>query len=130
MRLPVGAALVPDGPVAARARHARSVACRPAGDRAGARPGSAALRCLGQQPLRAAGGAAASPGAGSMTATNTRPSPDTETIGNAVTAALRTVDANLALFGNRYPADTTVDNRYRLRPPVNGHPEGANVGWT
>jgi unsaturated chondroitin disaccharide hydrolase len=43
-------------------------------------------------------------------------------IAAAVTAALRTIDANLAEFGDRYPGDTTVDDRYRLRQ--------GNVGWT
>ncbi|GIE82271.1 glycosyl hydrolase [Actinoplanes philippinensis] len=42
--------------------------------------------------------------------------------GTAVTAALRTLDANIAEFGERYPDDTTVDDRYRPRP--------ANIGWT
>ncbi|MFC4072918.1 glycoside hydrolase family 88 protein [Actinoplanes subglobosus] len=42
--------------------------------------------------------------------------------GTAVTAALRTIDANIAEFGDRYPDDTTVDDRYRPRP--------ANTGWT
>ncbi|MFI7543568.1 glycoside hydrolase family 88 protein [Actinoplanes sp. NPDC049599] len=45
--------------------------------------------------------------------------------GSAVTAALRTIDANLAEFGDRYPGDTTVDDRYRLRLGT-----GGNVGWT
>ena len=45
--------------------------------------------------------------------------------GSAVTAALRTIDANLAEFGDRYPDDTTVDDRYRLRQGT-----GRNVGWT
>ncbi|GAA2674701.1 glycoside hydrolase family 88 protein [Actinoplanes palleronii] len=40
----------------------------------------------------------------------------------AVTAALSIIDANLAEFGDRYPGDTTVHDRYRLRP--------ANEGWT
>jgi unsaturated chondroitin disaccharide hydrolase len=47
-----------------------------------------------------------------------------------VAAALRTVDANIEAFGDRYPADTTVGNRYPLRPPTAGQPPGANVGWT
>jgi unsaturated chondroitin disaccharide hydrolase len=42
--------------------------------------------------------------------------------GTAVTAALRTIDANIAEFGDRYPDDTTVHDRYRPRP--------ANTGWT
>jgi unsaturated chondroitin disaccharide hydrolase len=52
-----------------------------------------------------------------MTAIDARPDA-------AVAAALRVVDANLAAFGDRYPGDTTVHNRYELRPP------GVNVGWT
>ncbi|GIF04245.1 glycoside hydrolase family 88 protein [Actinoplanes siamensis] len=40
----------------------------------------------------------------------------------AVTAALSTIDANLARFGDRYPDDTTAGDRYPLRP--------ANTGWT
>jgi unsaturated chondroitin disaccharide hydrolase len=46
------------------------------------------------------------------------------TAGAAAAAALRVVAANLAAFGDRYPADTTVHNRYRLLP------SGVNVGWT
>jgi unsaturated chondroitin disaccharide hydrolase len=42
--------------------------------------------------------------------------------GTAVTAALRTIDANIAEFGDRYPGDTTENDRYRPRP--------ANTGWT
>jgi unsaturated chondroitin disaccharide hydrolase len=42
--------------------------------------------------------------------------------GTAVTAALRTVDANIAEFGDRYPDDTTENDRYLPRP--------ANTGWT
>ncbi|SDT28720.1 glycoside hydrolase family 88 protein [Actinoplanes derwentensis] len=42
--------------------------------------------------------------------------------GAAVTAALRTIDANIEAFGERYPADTTTDDRYSPRP--------ANTGWT
>ncbi|WP_448062336.1 glycoside hydrolase family 88 protein [Cellulomonas hominis] len=49
---------------------------------------------------------------------------------DAVAAALRTVDANIAAFGDRYPADTTIDGRYPLRPATEGLPEGANRGWT
>ena len=65
-----------------------------------------------------------------MTAIDVRPSPDAEATEAAVAAALRTVDANIAEFGDRYPGDTTVHNRYGLRPPTAGRPEGANVGWT
>ncbi len=65
-----------------------------------------------------------------MTAIDVRPSPDAEATGPAVTAALRTIDANIAEFGERYPGDTTVQGRYRLRPASGGLPEGGNVGWT
>ncbi|BCB83255.1 glycoside hydrolase family 88 protein [Phytohabitans suffuscus] len=65
-----------------------------------------------------------------MTATDVRPSPDAEAMAAAVTAALRTVDANIDTFGDRYPADTTAGNRYPLRPPAAGQPQGGNVGWT
>ncbi|MBQ1017088.1 glycoside hydrolase family 88 protein [Micromonospora sp. D93] len=65
-----------------------------------------------------------------MTATDVRPSSDAEATAAAVAAAIRTVDANIATFGDRYPADTTDANRYPLRPPSAGQPEGGNVGWT
>jgi unsaturated chondroitin disaccharide hydrolase len=65
-----------------------------------------------------------------MTATDVRPSPDAEAMAAAVAAALRTVDANIEAFGDRYPADTTAGNRYPLRSPTAGQPPGANVGWT
>jgi unsaturated chondroitin disaccharide hydrolase len=65
-----------------------------------------------------------------MTATDVRPSSDAEATAAAVAAALRTVDANIVTFGNRYPGDTTIQNRYRLRPPTHGLAEGSNVGWT
>jgi unsaturated chondroitin disaccharide hydrolase len=57
-----------------------------------------------------------------MTVIEARPGPDAETTGLAVAAALRTIDANIAEFGDRYPGDTTVHDRYGLRP--------ANTGWT
>lgn len=65
-----------------------------------------------------------------MTATDVRPSPDAEAVAAAVSAALRTVDANIDAFGERYPADTTTGGRYPFRPPGAGQPRGANVGWT
>ena len=65
-----------------------------------------------------------------MTEIDVRPGLDPEVTGRAVTAALRTVDANIAAFGDLYPGDTTEHNRYRLRPSWNGLPEGSNVGWT
>ncbi|MFC7534138.1 glycoside hydrolase family 88 protein [Actinoplanes sp. GCM10030250] len=55
---------------------------------------------------------------------------DAEVLSTAVTAALRTIDTNLAAFGDRYPGDTTVQGRYRLRPATGDVPEGGNVGWT
>lgn len=50
----------------------------------------------------------------------------------AVAAALRTIDANIAEFGERYPADTTAGGRYPIRPAAGGGraPAGSNVGWT
>ena len=65
-----------------------------------------------------------------MTAIDVRPSPDAEATGPAVAAALRTIDANIAEFGERYPGDTTVHGTYRLRPASRGLPEGSNLGWT
>ncbi len=65
-----------------------------------------------------------------MTATEVRPSSGAEATEAAVAAALRTIDANIAEFGDRYPGDTTVGNSYRLRPPTAGQPEGGNTGWT
>lgn len=65
-----------------------------------------------------------------MTAIDLRPSPDAEATGPAVAAALRTIDANIATFGERYPGDTTTHGRYLPRPAAHGLPEGANVGWT
>ncbi|MDG4797087.1 glycoside hydrolase family 88 protein [Micromonospora sp. WMMD1082] len=65
-----------------------------------------------------------------MTATDVRPSPDADAMAAAVAAAIRTVDANIDAFGDRYPADTTAGNRYPLRPSTAGQPPGANVGWT
>ncbi|HEX7160735.1 MAG TPA: glycoside hydrolase family 88 protein [Trebonia sp.] len=65
-----------------------------------------------------------------MTAIDVRPSFDAEATAAAVASALRTVATNIAAFGDRYPADTTADNRYPRRPAMLGQPEGANVGWT
>lgn len=60
-----------------------------------------------------------------MTAIDVRPDPDAGATAAAVAAALRTIDANIVEFGDRYPGDTTVRDRYRLRPNA-----GANLGWT
>lgn len=65
-----------------------------------------------------------------MTATAARPRPGAEPTGPALAAALRTIDANIATFGDRYPGDTTVDGVYRLRPATPDLPAGSNVGWT
>jgi unsaturated chondroitin disaccharide hydrolase len=65
-----------------------------------------------------------------MTAIDVRTSPDAGAAAAAVAAALRTVEANIKAFGERYPADTTAGNRYPVRPSIGGRPEGANVGWT
>ncbi|WP_034622847.1 glycoside hydrolase family 88 protein [Cellulomonas sp. URHE0023] len=48
----------------------------------------------------------------------------------AIAAALHTVSANAATFGLRYPADTTTDGVYALRPATDEHPAGSNLGWT
>jgi unsaturated chondroitin disaccharide hydrolase len=61
-----------------------------------------------------------------MTATDFHPTADAE----AIAAAIRTIDANIAEFGERYPGDTTLAGRYRHRPATGGLPEGSNVGWT
>ncbi|MDQ7904078.1 glycoside hydrolase family 88 protein [Phytohabitans sp. ZYX-F-186] len=65
-----------------------------------------------------------------MTGIEVRPGTDAGAIAGAVTAALRTIDANIDTYGDRYPADTTAGDRYPLRPPDAGQPLGGNVGWT
>jgi unsaturated chondroitin disaccharide hydrolase len=65
-----------------------------------------------------------------MTAIDVRPSFDAGATAAAVAAALRTVEANIAAFGDRYPADTTTGDQYPMRPAMLGQPLGANVGWT
>jgi unsaturated chondroitin disaccharide hydrolase len=65
-----------------------------------------------------------------MTAIDVRPTPDADATERAVAAVLRTIDANIAEFGDRYPDDTTVHNRYRFRAGPGGLPDGANIGWT
>lgn len=52
------------------------------------------------------------------------------TVQHAVQCALNTIRANLETFGDRYPDDTTTDNRYALRRAQNGFAEGDNYGWT
>jgi unsaturated chondroitin disaccharide hydrolase len=51
-------------------------------------------------------------------------------VGLAITNALETVRRNTATFGVGYPDDTTVNDRYQLRPAGDGLPEGSNRGWT
>ncbi len=51
-------------------------------------------------------------------------------VGRAVEEALATVRATAGTFAQRYPDDTTRDNRYPVRPAGGGLPEGANRGWT
>lgn len=53
--------------------------------------------------------------------------PSTDT---AISAALSTIRSNIAKFGGAYPDDTTVDDRYELRPAHGGIPLGGNRGWT
>lgn len=65
-----------------------------------------------------------------MRAIDVDPDFDSDAVAAAVAAALRTIDANMVSFGDRYPGDTTVANRYRLRAAASGQPEGSNVGWT
>lgn len=47
-----------------------------------------------------------------------------------LTAALATVRAEIDVFGDLFPDDTTTGGAYQLRAPLNGLPEGANHGWT
>ena len=67
-----------------------------------------------------------------MTAIDLRENFDAEATATAaaVDNALRTVTANIAAFGDRYPADTTEGEAYPRRPAQAGQPEGSNVGWT
>lgn len=48
----------------------------------------------------------------------------------ALVKALTTVDANLRTFAAGYPGDTTVHDRYPLRPATATLPAGSNYGWT
>lgn len=65
-----------------------------------------------------------------MTAIDVRQNSDAEATSAAVAAALRTLKHNIVAFGDRYPADTTANGVYPLRPSTQHQPEGANVGWT
>jgi unsaturated chondroitin disaccharide hydrolase len=59
-------------------------------------------------------------------ASGTRPSQ----VDDAIADALSTIRRNIATFGAAYPDDTTVDDRYELRPSEGGIPLGGNRGWT
>lgn len=48
----------------------------------------------------------------------------------AVANALKTIDANMAAFEDRFPENTTVGNQYLLRQAQNGFATGDNYGWT
>jgi unsaturated chondroitin disaccharide hydrolase len=66
-----------------------------------------------------------SPATGTSAAGSARPPLDT-----AIEAALSTVRRNIARFGGAFPGDTTVDDRYELRPAEGGIARGGNRGWT
>lgn len=48
----------------------------------------------------------------------------------AVENALKTIDANMAAFGDRFPENTTTANHYPLRTAQYGFAAGDNYGWT
>lgn len=48
----------------------------------------------------------------------------------ALDTAISTVSSNAAKFGEFFPDDTTVDNRYQLRAARPPHATGSNHGWT
>jgi unsaturated chondroitin disaccharide hydrolase len=48
----------------------------------------------------------------------------------SVANSLKTINANMAAFGDRFPENTTVSNRYPLRQAQNGFAAGDNYGWT
>ncbi|TQM85013.1 unsaturated chondroitin disaccharide hydrolase [Saccharothrix saharensis] len=65
-----------------------------------------------------------------MSAEADRAAPTTDHLAVAWDAAVATVRGNIADFTAWYPDDTTSAGAYRPRAPRDGHPEGANVGWT
>ena len=69
-----------------------------------------------------------------MTSTSPLPGrtedPNNRAIAGAVADAVATVRRNIETFGGQYPGDTTVNNRYGLRPAEGGIPLGGNRGWT
>ncbi|MFD4958088.1 glycoside hydrolase family 88 protein [Microbacterium sp. NPDC058389] len=64
--------------------------------------------------------------------TSTSPASGTKApqVDDAIADALSTIRRNIAKFGPAYPDDTTVDDRYELRPAEGGIPLGGNRGWT
>ncbi|HKP07234.1 MAG TPA: glycoside hydrolase family 88 protein [Microbacterium sp.] len=65
-----------------------------------------------------------------MTSTSPAAGTTETTTEAAIAAALSTIRRNIATFGGSYPDDTTVDDRYELRPAFGGIPLGGNRGWT
>jgi len=69
-----------------------------------------------------------------MTSTSPLPGrtedPNNRAIAGAVADAVATVRRNIETFGGQYPGDTTVNNRYALRPAEGGIQLGGNRGWT
>ncbi|MFB7892068.1 glycoside hydrolase family 88 protein [Microbacterium sp. NPDC056044] len=65
-----------------------------------------------------------------MTSTSPAAGITETTTDTAIAAALSTIRRNIAKFGGSYPDDTTVDDRYELRPAEGGIPLGGNRGWT
>lgn len=65
-----------------------------------------------------------------MTLTHAGGSPIAARTEQALAAALATVRANIAAFGDAYPDDTTSGGVYLPRPATATLPEGANRGWT
>ncbi|MFE5408353.1 glycoside hydrolase family 88 protein [Microbacterium sp. NPDC056569] len=65
-----------------------------------------------------------------MTSTSPAAGTTETTTDAAIAAALSTIRRNIAKFGGSYPDDTTVDDRYELRPAEGSIPLGGNRGWT
>jgi len=69
-----------------------------------------------------------------MTSTSPLPGrtedPHNPAIAAAIADAVATVRRNIATFGGQYPGDTTLNNRYELRPAEGDIPRGGNRGWT
>ncbi len=65
-----------------------------------------------------------------MTSTPPVPGISATSTDTAIAGALSTIRRNIETFGALYPDDTTVDDRYRLRPASGGIGLGGNRGWT